>query len=334
MLSSGLPENRDIKICIAGPGAIGTTLAALLGQKNDVSVIARGDSLETIGRSGVHLLTADRRVVADVHVSDGSDMPVQDVVLLCGKAQDLPSLAAQSSRAIGPQTMVLPVVNGIPWWYFHGEDGPLAGRTVHSVDPDGALQSLLPPAQIVGAIAVFTAERLGPGVAQALNPVKMVIGEIDNVVRPRSRSFAETMSRCGIETRTSERIRDPLWTKVIANLMSNPLSVVAEAPLKDVCGSEALSSITRRLMSEALLTAAAFGARCELTPDQLIALGANMGDAKTSMLQDFQSGRPLELGAICESVMELAALRGIEMPLTRQIAALARYRSASHRAAA
>ncbi len=330
MASPDFSPTENMKICVAGPGAVGTTLAALLGSRqDDVSVIARGESLRAIGKHGIRLITADRQIEAAVHVTDGSDISPQDVVLLCGKAQDLPGLAEQSSKAIGPDTMLLPVVNGIPWWYFHGEDGPLARRVVRSVDPRGDIARLLPPEQVVGAIAVFTAERLGPGVARALNPVRMVIGEIDNSPKQRSQAFAERMNRSGIEARVSERIRDPLWTKVIANLMSNPLSVVAEAPLKDVCGSDALSSITRQLMDEALLTAASFGARCELTPDQLIALGANMGDAKTSMLQDFESGRPLELGAICESVMELAAIRGLDMPLTRQIAALARYRSAN-----
>ncbi len=176
---------------------------------------------------------------------------------------------------------------------------------------------------------MFTADRIEHGLARALNPLKLIIGEIDDQPRERSRMLRDLLIACGITTVLSERIRDPLWTKVIANLMSNPLSVVAQAPLRDVCGNEHFSKISRKVLEETLLTAASYGARCELEPDKLLAFGMGMGDTKTSMLQDFENGRPLELGAICEAVIELAELQGLVMPLTRYIAILAKYKSES-----
>jgi len=318
----------NLKICVAGPGAIGTSLAALLSAGGEnVTVIARGESLSAIASSGLHLRLPKGELRADVAVSDGSDINIQDVLILCSKSQDLAPLAIRSRGAIDINTMIVPVINGIPWWYFHGIPGRHAGRTVTAVDPMGELATMTPPAQTVGAIASFTSERLAPGEAVALNPIRMVLGEIDDVERSRSRLLVDVFNRCGIETRLSPRIRDPLWTKVIANLMSNPLSVVAEAPLKHVCGGDDLSMISRKLIEESMLVAASFGARLEADPDGLLKFGAGMGDAKTSMLQDFQSGRQLELDAICGAVLELASMQGIEMPLTRYIATLARYRS-------
>lgn len=329
------PFVTPFKICVAGPGAIGTTLAALLSAGGErVTIVARGDSLSSIASAGVSLEQRNGEIRANVVTSDGSDLVVHDVLLLCSKAQDLEALAISSNKAIGPETMIVPVVNGIPWWYFQGVEGRFRARSVTSVDPAGVLATILSPGNTIGAIASFTAERVGPGKAVALNPIRMVLGEIDDVERSRTKLLVEIFNRCGIETRLSTRIRDPLWTKVIANLMSNPLSVIAEAPLKHICGREDLSMIARQLINEAMLVAASFGARLEVDSEGLLRFGAGMGDAKTSMLQDFHSGRELELGAICEAVLELASMQGVDMPLTTHIAALARYKSDTTRSSA
>jgi 2-dehydropantoate 2-reductase len=179
---------------------------------------------------------------------------------------------------------------------------------------------------VIGSVAMFTADRPALGIARSLNPIRMILGEIDNKVRPRTADLAKLLNQCGIETRVSERVRDPLWTKVIANLMSNPLSVVAGATLRDLAGDPCLARVSRQLLDEALLTAASYGARLEMEPEQLLEFAKSMGDAKTSMLQDYEKGQPLELCAIADAVLELAHLRRLTMPLTRSIAAIARYR--------
>ena len=166
---------------------------------------------------------------------------------------------------------------------------------------------------------MITAERLAPGFARNLNPLRLTIGEIDNTRTQRTEQLAQMLIDCGIATKVSTRIRDALWTKVIANLTSNPLSVIAGASIRDCYSDPSLSRITRQLWDEVLFTAAAYGARVELDPESFLAMGASMGQTKTSMLQDFEKGLPLELSSICEAVIELAELHHLPMPLTKSI---------------
>lgn len=319
----------SLRIGIAGAGAIGTTLAVRLALGGHaVGVLARGRTLDTIRAGGLRLTDLDGTHDVRVEAGGPGDLAERDVVFLCAKAQDLVALATSSRGMIGPDTLVVPIVNGIPWWYFEGVGGRNGGRVVQSVDPGGRLKALLPLDRLIGAVAFITAERLSPGVAQTANPLRLIIGEITHTRTPRAERLGAALNACGIATQVSDRLRDPLWTKVIANLTSNPLSVVAGATLHDIYGAPDLSHIARHLLDEALLTAAAHGARVELDPAALLAMGAGMGAVKTSMLQDFEKGLPLELSSICDAVIELAELHNLPMPLTKTIASLARYRSA------
>ncbi|MGO7733496.1 2-dehydropantoate 2-reductase [Rhizobium leguminosarum] len=321
-------RNSVPRFCIAGAGAIGLTLATRLAMNaHRVELIARGQSLSMIKENGTRLIDLEGDHRASVKVGQAIDFQAPDVLFLCCKAQDLQTLASECAHLVDDQTLIVPVINGIPWWYFQQTTGKDAGRNVDAVDPDGLLNTIFPPKQIIGAVTTITVERVGPGVARSANPLSMVVGEINHEISERASALALTLTECGIETRVSERIRDALWAKVIANLIANPLSVLTGAPLRDICGHPSLSTITRRLLDEGLLVAAAYGARIELDPDALLALGASKGDFKTSMLQDFERGQPLELSAICDAVIELAQLRGIAMPLTANIAAIAAYRS-------
>ena len=316
-------------MCIAGPGAVGTTLGARLALKGHaVAVVARAESARAIRTNGLRLIDSSGEHRVAVTVLEPNEARPQDVIFLCPKAQDLASLAASVEPLIGEETLIVPVINGIPWWYFEGEQSRYAGRLINAVDADGTIKRLLPLKQVIGCVAVMTADRIAAGFARSLNPMRLTIGEIDNRITGRIERLAGTLSDCGIAARVSPRIRDALWTKVILNLISNPLSVVAGATLRDICADPALSRITRQLIDEALLTAASYGARVECDVRSLLELGASMGDTKTSMLQDFEKGAPLELQAICDSVLELAEIQGLQMPLTRNIAILARYRSA------
>lgn len=318
-----------LRIGIAGAGAIGTTLGvrfALGGHR--VSVLARGRTLDAIRDHGLRLVDRQGEHHAPATAGGPDELEEQDVLFLCAKAQDLASLARSSQAMIGPGTLVVPVVNGIPWWYFEGEGGRHDGRTVGAVDPNGSLKTLLPMDRIIGAVAFITAERLAPGVARSLNPLRLSIGEITHRRTGRADRLGAVLTACGIDTTVSDRVRDPLWTKVIANLTSNPLSVVTGATLRDIYGDPSLAPIARQMLDEALLTAASFGARVALDPVSLLAMGAGMGDVKTSMLQDFEKGLPLELSSICDAVIELAEMQGLSMPLTKNIASLVRYKSA------
>ncbi|UVF22585.1 2-dehydropantoate 2-reductase (plasmid) [Microvirga terrae] len=316
------------RICVAGPGAIGITLATRMALNGlQVTIAARGQSLNVIQENGLQLTDVYGKHTVRVPVAEGPDIPPQDVVFLSSKAQDLASIASWTQNLIGPDTIIVPVINGIPWWYFEGEAGQYSGRNVKSVDPDGCLKRLLPSAHVIGCVAMFTADRPAPGTARSLNPLRLIIGEIDNEPRVRTEALAKILIRSGIETRVSERVRDPLWTKVIGNLVFNPLSVATGATLRELAGDSSLAHVSRQLLNEALLVAASFGARVEMSPRQLLDFTKSMGDAKTSMLQDYEMGRPLELAAIVDAVLEFADLQGLPMPFTQSVTTITRYRS-------
>ncbi|MCD4867129.1 MULTISPECIES: ketopantoate reductase family protein [unclassified Pseudomonas] len=317
------------RVCIVGAGAIGCTLAARLAASGQpVNLLTRGDTLEAIRAHGIHL--SDRGGEHQVQVNAASAPTVfgeQDLVFLCTKAPALASLLPTLTPLMGPDTVVVPLVNGVPWWYFHGDSGRFTGSHVEAVDPGGALSAALDLKHVLGAVVFITAEVLAPGRVQAPNPHLMMLGEPDNQQSPRLAQVCALLERAGIEARASERIRDALWTKIIANLTSNPLSVVTGATLAQLYGEPELKSVVSKVLNEALLTAAAYGARVSIDPPSFMELGAGMGAVRTSMLQDYEQGRALELAAIGDAVVELAERQGLGMPVTRDILNLARFRS-------
>jgi len=229
---------------------------------------------------------------------------------------------------LGPDTVVVPVVNGVPWWYFHGVEGRFAERHVEAVDPGGRLSAALSLDRVLGCVVFITAETEAPGVVRSNNPHLMILGEPNGQMSERLERVRGLIERAGIEARATERIRDQLWTKIIANLTSNPLSVVTGATLEELYGLPELKTLVAKILQETLLTAAAYGARIAFDPETFMALGAGMGAVRTSMLQDYQQGRPLELAAIGDAVVELAGYQGLSMPVTQDILGLARFRGA------
>lgn len=320
------------RICIAGAGAIGCTIAARMAMAgHDVSVLARGATLDVIRREGITLndLEGEHRVT--VTASDSAEFGIQDIVFACAKAHDLATLLPTLKPLIGDHTLVVPTVNGVPWWYFHGDGGRFAGETVNAVDPDGTLGALLPMEQIIGCVVFITAEVEAPGRVLARNPHLIMFGEPDNSMSPRLLDLCAAVSAGGIEARPLERIRDKLWTKIIANTSTNPLSVITGATLEDLYRPGELQDTVIAIKREVLLVAASYGARIEIDPLTFLELGASMGAIRTSMLQDYDKGRPLELAAIGDSVLELAARFHLPMPVTRKIIALARFRGEQRR---
>lgn len=318
------------RICIAGAGAIGIALAvrlALAGQ--DVNLLARGRGLETIRRKGISLIGTNGAEHATVISGAVDELQPADIIFLCVKSHDLASLGESIQPLMTAETIVVPLVNGIPFWYFQGRSDRFDGRIVNAVDRAGQLNNLFPADQLIGAVTMILAERAESGVSRCLNPMRLTIGEVDDVIKPRLGALAEILVSAGISTIISPKIRDPLWTKVIANLMVNPLSVVCHATLEDMFGNAALVDITRKIFAEGLLAAASHGARVETDFLGLASVAKAMGAFKTSMLQDFENGRALEIAAICESAFELGELYGVAMPFSRDISNLALYKSAA-----
>ena len=308
------------RITVAGAGAIGATLAARLAHAGHaVSVLARGATLSALRRHGARLDDLGGSLQAAVTADDRACFGEQDIVFLCCKSQDLPALAVQVAPLVGAGTLVVPTGNGVPFWYFHREGGRFEGRTVEAVDPGGAIGRFLPPDQVIGAVTFITAESPEPGRAVARNPHLMMLGEPGNGASPRLVALAGLLTGAGIEGRVVDRLRDKLWTKIIANLTSNPLSVTAQTTLDQIYSRPDLLPTVRAVMLEAMLAAACHGARMTVDPIEFLKLGTAMGPVRTSMLQDFDRGRPLELAAIGDAVVEIAGLYGLPMTATRQM---------------
>ena len=323
-----MTSTGQLQVCVAGAGAIGCTLAARLqagGQP--VNVLARGATLAALKQNGIELSDLDGVHRVQVNASArAEDFGVQDVVFVCTKAQSLPSILPSLAPLVGPETVLVPMVNGVPWWYFHAEGGRFDGEPVQVVDPDGVLAAAVPLSRVIGCVVFITAQSSAPGIVTSNNPHLIVFGEPSGELTPRLERLRAMVERAGIEARGVDRIRDTLWTKILANLTSNPLSVVAGATLEQLYSLPELKSIVVKMLHEGLTVAAAYGARVNFDPHTFIELAAGMGPVKTSMLQDYEKGLPIELAAIGDAVIELAGRMGIDMPVTRDVLALARFR--------
>jgi 2-dehydropantoate 2-reductase len=318
-----------MRICIAGAGAIGGTLAARLAASgHTVSMLARGKTLEALLANGLHLTDLHGRTQVRVAASDRPEFGIQDVIFVCAKSQDLPGLLPQLAPLMDAGTTVVPTNNGVPWWYFYREGGRFEGEPVHAVDPGGRMRSRVPDAQVVGSVLFITAEVASPGVIVSSNPHLIVLGEPSGEMTARLDNIRAALEGAGIEARATDRIRDKVWTKIIANLSSNPLSVVTHATLEQLYGQPELSAVVSQIMREVLLVAGSYGARVDIDPLKFLELGRAMGPFRTSMLQDLERGRPLEIAAIGDAVLELAQRFDLPMPITRTVLSLARFRGA------
>jgi len=328
--------NDAVRIGVAGAGAIGCTLAARLRlAEMDVSLLARGRTLATLQAQGIHLVDLEGEHRVAVNATAVAEGGPRDVVFLCSKSQDLPALAAQVQPWIGAETLIVPLVNGVPFWFFHRQGGRFDGQAVHAVDPQGELARLLPPDQVIGAVTFITAETLSAGDVVSRTPHLLMLGELDAQpgITDRLQRLCAVIGGAGVEARPMEQIRDKLWTKLIANLTSNPLSVVSGATLGEIYSRDDLLANVREVMNEVMLVSACYGARLQFDPIEFVRLGAEMGEVRTSMLQDHLRGRPLELAAIGDAVVELADRYDLPMTATRALLARTREVAQTARAA-
>jgi 2-dehydropantoate 2-reductase len=291
---------------------------------HSVHVIARGATLAAIRAGGLRL--NDRAPTNVEAMERGQGEPV-DVLFIAVKAHSVLALLPAITPIIGAETVIVPMINGIPWWYFGGLSGPYAGQIVQAVDPNGAILATLDGSKIIGAVVYLTAEAPEPGWARAEPPYRVVLGEPALTGSRRLDDLCALLSSAGFDAHGAANIRDEIWTKLVANLASNPLSVVAGATLGDIFGHADLREPMMAVMREAMLVGACYGARFTIDPLRLIEVGRRKGAFKTSTLQDYEKGRPLELSGICDAVLELAERFGIPMPTTKMLLCIARFRS-------
>ena len=317
-------------VCVFGAGAIGGFLAARLEQAGTpVSVVARGPHLAAMQADGLALDSGGQRVVTHPRaVSDPASIGPQDYLVLTLKAHSLEPALPQLRPLIGPGTTIVAAVNGIPWWYTHGLPEPFGGRRVTSVDPDGALWDALPPAQTLGCIIYPAAEISAPGVISHTYGDRFSLGEPDGSRSERAAALSQLLIAAGLKAPVRPRLRDEIWVKLWGNMAFNPISALTGATLDVITGQPGSRGVCRAMMLEGQAVAEGLGIRFAIDVEKRIDGAAEVGRHKTSMLQDLELGRPLEIEALLGAVVELAGWVGIPVPISAAILELVRQRAA------
>ena len=316
-----------MKIAVVGAGAIGGLLGAKLALAGEeVSFIARNRNLEAINAHGFRLILEDGREeqAASVRaVQHCAEAGPQDAVLLTVKAHQVRDLLPALRELFGPQTMVVTMINGIPWWYFHRLPGPLEGRGLDSVDPGGFIAEHIEPERIIGSIVYPAAELVAPGVVRHIEGNRFTLGELDGSRSPRIEALAQAMMRAGFKAPVARDIRGELWVKLWGNVSFNPISALTHATLEDICRFPPTRALAAQMMREAQTVAERLGVEFKISLDKRIAGAEAVGAHKTSMLQDVEHGRALELEALVGAVVELGRITETPTPTIDAIHATA-----------
>ena len=318
-----------MKVAVFGAGAIGGLLAARLAASGiNVTVIARGPHLAAMQAKGLRLISGGETMTTHPRCTgDADEAGVQDYVIVTLKAHSLPAAAPQVARMMAPTSTLVTGINGVPYWYFYGLDSPFRDRRVHSVDPGGKLWDILPPSQAIGCVIYPAAEVIEPGVIEHTYGDRFSLGEPDGSRSPRIEALSKLLIGAGLKAPVRPRIRDEIWVKLWGNLAFNPISALTVATLDRLTGDPELRALGRTMMLEAKPVAEALGTRFAIDVDKRIDGAAEVGEHKTSMLQDLERGRPMEIDALLGAVVELGEVVGQQMPICRAVLALVRERA-------
>jgi 2-dehydropantoate 2-reductase len=307
-----------VKIAVIGAGAIGGYLGAKLSRAGEeVTFIARNRNLEAINGRGFRLILEDgsEEHAPNVRaVQRMAEAGVQDAVLLTVKAHQVRDLLAEMPALFGPRTMVVTMINGVPWWYFHKLAGPYQGRTLASVDPDGLIGRTIEAERIVGSVVYPASELVEPGVVRVVEGNRFSLGEPSGERTERVEQLSQALMNAGFKAPVSRDIRSELWVKLWGNLSFNPISALTHATLEDICKYPPTRALAANMMREAQAVAEKLGVRFKITLEQRIAGAQAVGAHKTSMLQDVEQGRALELEALVGSVIELGRITATPTP--------------------
>lgn len=315
-----------MKICIYGAGAIGGYLAVCLEQAgHEVGVIARGPHLEAIRERGLTLRINGEERTARVACSDSpTDLGPQDYVIITLKAHSIPAIADRLPTLFHDDTAVVTAVNGLPWWYFHRVNGPLEGTRLESVDPGGVLWDTIGPERAIGCVVYPACEVPEPGVIEHVEGDRFTLGEPSGEKTDRVMALSQAMRDAGLKAPVKPRLRDEIWIKLWGNVSFNPISALTRATLDRICADDEVRTLARTMMLEAQAIGEATGANFAIDVDRRIAGAAAVGEHKTSMLQDLERGRPMEIDALVASVQELGHLTGLPTPKIDAVLALVR----------
>ena len=296
-----------MRFLIAGAGAIGAYIGARMAQAGfDVTLFARGPHLRAMQDNGVQVRSSDGDFVARPAIASSlEEVGSVDVVFLGVKAHGLPQLAPQLKPVLGPDTTVVSTQNGIPWWYFQGFGGEWEGLRLERVDPGGVISSAIAPRSVVGSIVYFSTEITSPGVIQHIEGNRISIGEPDGSRSDRCRQIAEALIASGLRCPITARLRHEIWVKVLGNASLNPVSALTRATIVQMVRDPGVCSVIRNIMQEVEAVSQKLGMELPVSIDQRIAGAEKVGEHKTSMLQDLEARRPMELEALVGAVVEL-----------------------------
>lgn len=319
-----------MKICIYGAGAIGGTLGARLALAgHEVGLVARGAHLAAIRANGLTFLQGDERHVVRLAASDRpADLGPQDAVIVALKAHGLAAAAAGIAPLLGPDTCVLTAMNGVPWWFFQGWGGTLAGTRLAACDPDGRIAAAIPAARVVGGVVFPSALVPEPGVVRLSSGSKVVVGDLDGSRSPRALALADAFAGAGFDCQLSTDIRRDVWLKLWGNVCYNPVSVLTGSHTDEMLDDPLLYEMFTRMMTEAVVIGRALGFVIDTPVAERIAVTRRLGHIKTSMLQDAESGRPIELDGIVGATVEIAEKLGVDAPFIRAVMGMVRSRAA------
>ncbi len=316
-----------MKVCIVGAGAIGGMIGVKLAHTgHEVSVILRGANLEAVRSRGMTLIEENG---TEVHVTPAkataslAEAGPQDLVVLGMKAHQVAAVAPDLHHLMQDGTRIVTMQNGIPWWYFHKLGGPYDGTPVSAVDPDGTIAKHIDVNRVIGSVVYPASEVIRPGVIQVIEGNRFTLGELDGSDTPSIRAIADAFKAAGFKAPISSDIRSEIWLKVWGNLSFNPISALTHATLEQICTYAPTRDLAANMMREAQAIGEKLGVQFKVSLDKRIAGAQAVGAHKTSMLQDVEAGRPLELQALVAAVMELGRITGVPTPTIDAVYALA-----------
>src|SRR6056297_916403 len=316
-----------MKICVFGAGAIGGYMGVKLAQAGaDVSLVARGPHLAAMQANGLKLIEeGGEETVVEVNASDNpADLGEQDYIIVTLKAHSVPPVVDKMQPLIGPNTTIVSGVNGVPWWYFHKLGGEHEGTRLESVDPGNAQWDGFGPDRVLGCVVYPAAEVIEPGVVKHIEGNRFSLGEPDGSKSERAMALSKALSSAGLKAPVRPRLRDEIWVKLWGNLSFNPISALTHATLDVLCTDPGTRAVARGMMVEAQEIAEKLGVKFPIDVDRRIEGGAAVGAHRTSMLQDLDMGRPIELDALVTAVQELGRLTDTPTPTIDTVLGLIR----------
>ena len=318
-----------MKVCIFGAGAIGGYMGVKLAKAGaDVSLVARGPHLAAMQEKGLTLIEEGETTTVPVTASDDpAALGVQDYVIVTLKAHSVPPVVSKMAPLIGPHTTIVSGVNGVPWWYFHKLEGAHEGTRLDSVDPGNVQWDGLGPDRVLGCVVYPAAEVIEPGVIKHIEGNRFSLGEPDGSKSDRAQALSKILANAGLKAPVRPKLRDEIWVKLWGNLSFNPISALTHATLDVLCTDEGTRAVARNMMVEAQEIAERLGVKFPIDVDRRIAGGAAVGAHRTSMLQDLDQGRPMEIDALVASVQELGRVTGVPTPTIDTVLGLIRLRA-------